>query len=218
MTKKKVLPPALPQSTDETPAPAVAARPKRSASVAQKPAAKLPKAASTLTPKPAGKSLRKKATPVATAPAAAPPATAPAEPSATPAAAKTSSRSPAKPSARSSARPATHTKTRKPARVKTNALPPTPDQAPSTDGLKTEPLLPEQAVETTAPQTASLENMAAEKAAPATVPPPVVNDAELWEQDSPIRSRIAQLRTRNSLLEEQLQRLRPPFQVRGKKK
>jgi hypothetical protein len=102
--------------------------------------------------------------------------------------------------------------------VKTSALPPTPDQSTSTDALKTDPLLPEQAVETTSPQTASLENMAAEKAAPATVAPPVVNDAELWEQDSPIRSRIAQLRTRNALLEEQLQRLRPPVQVRGKKK
>jgi hypothetical protein len=52
----------------------------------------------------------------------------------------------------------------------------------------------------------------------AAVTPPLVSDAELWEQGSPIRTRIAQLRTRNSLLEEQLQKLRPPFQVRGKKK
>jgi hypothetical protein len=93
-----------------------------------------------------------------------------------------------------------------------------PDQAPSTEPAKTDPLLPEQAVETTAPQTGSLENTTADKAVPAAVTPPVVNDAELWEKDSPIRLRIAQLRTRNSLLEEQLQRLRPPFQVRGKKK
>jgi hypothetical protein len=102
--------------------------------------------------------------------------------------------------------------------VKTTALPPTPDQAPSTAPEKTDPLLPEQAVETTAPQTGALENTTADKAVPAAVTPPVVNDAELWEKDSPIRLRIAQLRTRNSLLEEQLQRMRPPFQVRGKKK
>ena len=64
----------------------------------------------------------------------------------------------------------------------------------------------------------AVETSAAETAAPANVTPPVVNDAELWEKDSPIRLRIAQLRTRNALLEEQLQRLRPPLQVRGKKK
>lgn len=60
--------------------------------------------------------------------------------------------------------------------------------------------------------------MAIETAEPPAVTPPVVNDAELWEQGSPIRIRIAQLRTRNALLEEQFQRLRPPVQVRGKKK
>jgi hypothetical protein len=107
-----------------------------------------------------------------------------------------------------SARPATQTKPRKPARVKTTALATTPDQASNTEPLETNPLLPDLAVETSASETA----------APANVTPPVVNDAELWEKDSPIRLRIAQLRTRNALLEEQLQRLRPPLQVRGKKK
>ena len=60
--------------------------------------------------------------------------------------------------------------------------------------------------------------MAIQTAEPPAVTPPVVNDAELWEQGSPIRIRIAQLRTRNAFLEEQFQRLRPPVQVRGKKK
>lgn len=62
------------------------------------------------------------------------------------------------------------------------------------------------------------DKLAAEKPAPDAAPTPELSVAELWEQGSPIRTRIAQLRTRNSLLEEQLQRLRPPVQVRGKKK
>ena len=52
----------------------------------------------------------------------------------------------------------------------------------------------------------------------APVMPPLIPDAELWDQGSTVKSRMAQLRTRNALLDEQLQRLRPPFQVRGKKK
>jgi hypothetical protein len=199
MTSQKVLRQASPQSTDENTVPEVAERPKRSVSVVKKPTAKVPKAASAKPSKTAGKSLGKKVTPKST-------------PAASPAAAQTSSRSSARSNAqaapRSSARPATQTKTRKPARTKTTALSPTPAQVSTPETLKTDALLPEQAVQTPA----------AETAAPATVTPPVVNDAELWEQDSPIRLRIAQLRTRNSLLDEQLQRLRPPFQVRGKKK
>jgi hypothetical protein len=53
---------------------------------------------------------------------------------------------------------------------------------------------------------------------PQTPPtPPVLDEAALWEQDSPVRNRLAQLRSRNALLGEQLQRLKPPFQARGKK-
>ncbi|MCO4088204.1 MAG: hypothetical protein HEQ17_04360 [Limnohabitans sp.] len=37
----------------------------------------------------------------------------------------------------------------------------------------------------------------------------------LWEQDSPIKKHLAQLRTRNALLGEQLERLKSPFQARG---
>jgi len=209
MPPKKVLPTAAHQSAGETPVTAVAARLKRSASALKKPAAKEPTAVSAKTAKPAGKSLGKKATPLETPHASQP---------ASPAPAKTSRRSPAKSAARSSARPATQTKPRKPARVKTTALPPTPDPALNTQPSKTDPLLPELAVETTLPETSPPPSKAVETAAPANVTPPVVNDAELWEKDSPIRLRIAQLRTRHALLEEQLQRLRPPLQVRGKKK
>jgi hypothetical protein len=45
----------------------------------------------------------------------------------------------------------------------------------------------------------------------------MLDEAALWEQDDPVKSRLAQLRARNALLEEQLQRLKPPFQARGKK-
>jgi hypothetical protein len=135
--------------------------------------------------------------------------------SATPAAAKTSSRAPK----RSSARPPTRTPTRKPARVKKPAQPTSPDatlgNAPL---LTTDPVLAAQAIGPTALLEKAPESQVVDQAATATVTPPVLNDAELWEQGSPIRIRIAQLKTRNSLLEEQIQRLRPPTQVRGKKK
>lgn len=49
---------------------------------------------------------------------------------------------------------------------------------------------------------------------PAAAP---LDEAALWERDNPIKSRMAQLKARNAILEEQLQRLQLPFQVRGKK-
>ena len=52
---------------------------------------------------------------------------------------------------------------------------------------------------------------------PAAPPPPVLDEAALWDQDNPVRKRVAQLRARNALLGEQLQRLKPPFQARGKR-
>jgi len=45
----------------------------------------------------------------------------------------------------------------------------------------------------------------------------MLDEAALWEKDDPVKSRLAQLRARNALLEEQLQRMKPPFQARGKK-
>ena len=52
---------------------------------------------------------------------------------------------------------------------------------------------------------------------PAAPPPPVLEETALWEQDNPVKKRLAQLRARNALLGEQIQRLKPPFQARGKK-
>jgi hypothetical protein len=45
----------------------------------------------------------------------------------------------------------------------------------------------------------------------------MLTEADLWEQDNPVKSRLAQLRTRNALLDEQLQRLKTPFHARGNK-
>lgn len=47
--------------------------------------------------------------------------------------------------------------------------------------------------------------------------PPVLDEMDLWEQDSPVKNRLAKLRTRNSLLDEQLQKLKTPIKARGKK-
>lgn len=52
---------------------------------------------------------------------------------------------------------------------------------------------------------------------PAVPSPPVLDEAALWEQDSPVKTRLAQLKTRNALLSEQLQRLKSPLPARGKK-
>jgi hypothetical protein len=69
-------------------------------------------------------------------------------------------------------------------------------------------------------QAASPETRQAPRAAPepAAAPiPPVLDEAALWEQDSPVKTRLAQLKTRNALLSEQLQRLKSPLPARGKK-
>ncbi len=55
------------------------------------------------------------------------------------------------------------------------------------------------------------------QAAVAQTAQPVLDDALLWEQDSPVLARLAQLKNRNAALEEQLQRLKSPLPVRGKK-
>ncbi len=52
---------------------------------------------------------------------------------------------------------------------------------------------------------------------PVAPAPPVLDEADLWEQESPVKNRLAKLRTRNSLLGEQLQRLKTPIKARGKK-
>ena len=56
--------------------------------------------------------------------------------------------------------------------------------------------------------------------APVTAPrvlPMPIDEAAIWEKDSPIKTRMSQIKARNALLEEQLQRLQSPFQARGRK-
>lgn len=197
MTRKKVSSQVMPKvpdpSTDASSVPTVSAPRKRASAAVKKPVAKAPKS-----PLASKRTSASKVQPPSDKPAQAVDA-------------KTKSRAPARSSARSPA----PTQTRKPSRVKTKALPATQDQA-----LKIEPTLAAEGLleDTSAsPINQPSDHPTPEKPAP-EVSPPVLSVAELWEQGSPIRTRIAQLRTRNSLLEEQLQRLRPPVQVRGKKK
>ena len=197
MTKKKVSSPVLPEAsapgTEDSMPPPLAAPRKRAAAAVKKSAVKAPRQAPS--------SARTSASKVPT----------PSGKTAKPVG-KTQSRSPARSSARSPA----PTQTRKPSRLKTNAQATSPDQ-PS----RVEPILADDVItpNTRAPRPNKLtDNAASEKLATADATPPMLSVAELWEQGSPIRLRIAQLRTRNSLLDEQLQRLRPPVQVRGKKK
>ena len=203
MTKKKVSSQAKPEasapSTDESLVPQVTAPRKRAATAVKK----------SVTPKPASPMSKKRtaASKVQT------PSDKPAQPVAT----KTPSRSPARSSARSPA----PTQTRKPSRVKSKAVSTALDEAQKVEPILTHGVLTQ---DTSAPPDITLsditlsDNTATPTPTPEAAPNPVLSVAELWEQGSPIRTRIAQLRTRNSLLEEQLQRLRPPVQVRGKKK
>lgn len=245
MKKKNVLPKASLPSTDETRLPEQATPPKRPASTVKKSTAKVPPPIKSSTRTAALKTQAPSVSPAVSEavpePGAAPvtsqsltaKAKKPARTTAGKKAAKTPLPVAAKTSTRSPARSPTASKTRKPARLKTAPVSQTPEPTLNTEPAATEDLLTQQAAGTTQPQTTLPETTlpetrlpettlpettAAEKASPATVTSPVVNDAELWEQASPVRLRIAQLRTRNSILDEQLQRLRPPFQVRGKKK
>lgn len=52
--------------------------------------------------------------------------------------------------------------------------------------------------------------------APRILPTPI-DEAAIWEKDNPVKNRMSQLKARNALLEEQLQRLQSPFQARGRK-
>lgn len=240
MKKKNVLPKASLPSTDEPKVPEQATPPKRPASTVKKSTAKVPPPIKSSTRTAALKTQAPSVSPAVSEavpePGAAPvtsqsltaKAKKPARTTAGKKAAKTPLPVAAKTSTRSPARSPTASKTRKPARLKTAPVSQTPEPTLNTEPAATEDLLTQQASGTTQPQTTLPETRlpettlpettAAEKAGPATVTSPVVNDAELWEQASPVRLRIAQLRTRNSILDEQLQRLRPPFQVRGKKK
>ena len=67
-----------------------------------------------------------------------------------------------------------------------------------------------------APAPVVASNAPASVLAPRILPTPI-DEAAIWEKDSPIKTRMSQLKARNALLEEQLQRLQSPFQARGRK-
>ena len=67
-----------------------------------------------------------------------------------------------------------------------------------------------------APAPVVASNAPASVLAPRILPTPI-DEAAIWEKDNPVKNRMAQLKARNALLEEQLQRLQSPFQARGRK-
>lgn len=92
----------------------------------------------------------------------------------------------------------TKTKTKAPAPARARAKPRAKPKAPDT-------IAPAQGVASIAPVKA-----------PRVLPMPI-DEAAIWEKDSPIKTRMSQIKARNALLEEQLQRLQSPFQARGRK-
>lgn len=67
-----------------------------------------------------------------------------------------------------------------------------------------------------APAPVVASNAPASVLAPRILPTPI-DEAAIWEKDNPVKNRMTQLKARNALLEEQLQRLQSPFQARGRK-
>ena len=100
--------------------------------------------------------------------------------------------------AKVAAKPRTKTKAKAPAPARARAKPRAKPKAPDT-------IAPAQGVASIAPVTA-----------PRFLPMPI-DEAAIWEKDSPIKTRMSQIKARNALLEEQLQRLQSPFQARGRK-
>lgn len=80
---------------------------------------------------------------------------------------------------------------------------------------RAKPKTPDKVV--TATKTASKKTKSS-AAVPVPAPLPVpIDEAAIWEKDNPVKTRMSQLKARNALLEEQLQRLQSPFQARGRK-
>ena len=100
--------------------------------------------------------------------------------------------------AKVAAKPRTKTKAKAPAPARARAKPRAKPKAPDT-------IAPAQGVASIAPVKA-----------PRVLPMPI-DEAAIWEKDSPIKTRMSQIKARNALLEEQLQRLQSPFQARGRK-
>jgi len=110
---------------------------------------------------------------------------------------------PPPPVTRKSVSPKAKTAKDKPAPVKVAAKPRAKPKAKAkADPKAQDPIAPAQAVSSVL--------------APRVLPTPI-DEAAIWEKDNPVKSRMSQLKARNALLEEQLQRLQSPFQARGRK-
>jgi hypothetical protein len=98
----------------------------------------------------------------------------------------------------------------------TPEITPVPVKAPKRSAVKPRPSVRLKTAPPATPAPAPLPIQAVKPLAAITAAP-ILDEAALWEQDNPVKSRLAQLRTRNALLDEQLQRLKTPFHARGKK-
>jgi hypothetical protein len=97
-------------------------------------------------------------------------------------------------------------------RAKAKAKAPAPAPASARAKARAKPKAPD----TIAPAQGVASIAPASVLAPRILPTPI-DEAAIWEKDSPIKTRMSQLKARNALLEEQLQRLQSPFQARGRK-
>jgi hypothetical protein len=98
----------------------------------------------------------------------------------------------------------------------TPEITPVPVKAPKRSAVKPRPSVRLKTAPPAPPAPAPLPIQAVKPLAAITAAP-ILDEAALWEQDNPVKSRLAQLRTRNALLDEQLQRLKTPFHAQGKK-
>ena len=98
----------------------------------------------------------------------------------------------------------------------TPEITPVPVKAPKRSAVKPRPSVRLKTAPPAPPAPAPLPIQAVKPLAAITAAP-ILDEAALWEQDNPVKSRLAQLRTRNALLDEQLQRMKTPFHARGKK-
>jgi hypothetical protein len=121
---------------------------------------------------------------------------------------------PPPPVAQKSVSPKVKTTKDKPAPAKVAAKPRAKAKAPAPARARAKARAKPKAPDTIAPAqgVASI----APVTAPRVLPMPI-DEAAIWEKDSPIKTRMSQIKARNALLEEQLQRLQSPFQARGRK-
>lgn len=98
----------------------------------------------------------------------------------------------------------------------TPEITPVPVKAPKRSAVKPRPSVRLKTAPSAPPAPPPLSIQAVKPMATITAAP-MLTEADLWEQDNPVKSRLAQLKTRNALLDEQLQRLKTPFHARGNK-